>query len=83
MPSAAVTKVELGSLQLRSSGKVREIYDLDADTVLFTTSDRISAYDVVMENGVPEKGIILTLLTKVFYRHHACSISYTSLSQYH
>ncbi|KAH8885674.1 putative phosphoribosylaminoimidazole-succinocarboxamide synthase [Thozetella sp. PMI_491] len=67
MATAAVAKVDLGSLKLRNSGKVREIYDVDENTILFTTSDRISAYDVIMNNGVPGKGIVLTLATKHWF----------------
>jgi phosphoribosylaminoimidazole-succinocarboxamide synthase len=52
-----------GVLPLLASGKVRELYEVDAKTLLFVASDRISAYDVVMTNGVPSKGILLTLLT--------------------
>lgn len=39
-----------------SKGKVREIWKLDADELLFVATDRISAYDVVLANGVPDKG---------------------------
>jgi hypothetical protein len=42
-----------GKLQKIASGKVRELYAIDDDTLLFVASDRISAYDVVMENVSP------------------------------
>jgi phosphoribosylaminoimidazole-succinocarboxamide synthase len=45
------------------SGKVRDIYALDEDWLLFVTSDRISAFDVVMAEPVPDKGRVLTALT--------------------
>src|SRR5262245_29346337 len=67
MAATVVTKVELGSLVLRNSGKVREIYDVDENTILFTSSDRVSAYDVIMNNGVPGKGVVLTLATKHWF----------------
>ena len=51
---------EVGGLPLVSSGKVRDIYRLDSDHLLFVTSDRISAFDVVMDQGVPHKGRVLT-----------------------
>lgn len=51
------------TLQLVSSGKVREIYDLDDDRLLMVTSDRISAFDVVMAEPIPDKGRVLTALT--------------------
>jgi len=46
-------------LPLVASGKVREIYDLD-DRLLLVASDRISTYDVVHPNGIPDKGKVLT-----------------------
>lgn len=39
-----------------SKGKVREIWKLDEERLLFIATDRISAYDVVLANGVPDKG---------------------------
>lgn len=47
-------------LEQVASGKVRDIYRLDSDHLLFVTSDRISAFDVVMDQGLPGKGRILT-----------------------
>ena len=44
-------------------GKVRELYDLPDDRLLMVATDRISAYDVVMPNGVPHKGEVLTRLS--------------------
>jgi phosphoribosylaminoimidazole-succinocarboxamide synthase len=45
------------------SGKVRDVYELDEERLLFVTSDRISAFDVVMAEPVPNKGRVLTALT--------------------
>jgi len=45
------------------SGKVRDIYELDDEHLLFVTSDRISAFDVVMTEPIPGKGRVLTALT--------------------
>ncbi len=45
------------------SGKVRDIYELDDEQLLFVTSDRISAFDVVMAEPIPGKGRVLTALT--------------------
>jgi phosphoribosylaminoimidazole-succinocarboxamide synthase len=45
------------------SGKVRDIYELDDEHLLFVTSDRISAFDVVMTEPIPDKGRVLTALT--------------------
>src|SRR6476469_7021871 len=49
----------LAELRLHSSGKVREMYELESD-LLMVASDRISAYDVIMPNPIPDKGRVLT-----------------------
>jgi phosphoribosylaminoimidazole-succinocarboxamide synthase len=54
----SITSVEL-PLRRLVSGKVREVFDLE-DTLLFVATDRISAFDVVMPQGIPEKGRVLT-----------------------
>lgn len=46
-----------------ASGKVREIFDVDGDTLLLVATDRISAYDVVLPQRIPDKGKVLTGLT--------------------
>ncbi|KAI1806975.1 SAICAR synthetase [Daldinia bambusicola] len=56
-----LTEVTLTSLPKLATGKVRDLYSVDENTLLFVTTDRISAYDVVMKNGVPNKGALLTL----------------------
>ncbi|KAG9824378.1 putative phosphoribosylaminoimidazole-succinocarboxamide synthase, partial [Aureobasidium melanogenum] len=57
------SQVEQHGLKKIASGKVREIYEIDAQSLLFVATDRISAYDVIMKNGVPQKGALLTLMT--------------------
>src|SRR2546428_2473809 len=47
-------------------GKVRDVYDL-GDSLLIVATDRISAYDVVMPNGIPDKGRILTALSLFWF----------------
>lgn len=59
--SQVLTEVHLTSLPKLAEGKVRDLYSVDDKTLLFVASDRISAYDVVMKNGVPDKGALLTL----------------------
>jgi phosphoribosylaminoimidazole-succinocarboxamide synthase len=51
------------SLPLRYTGKVRDIYDAGEDRLLMVTSDRISAFDVVMAEPIAEKGRVLTAMT--------------------
>ncbi|EAS35059.1 phosphoribosylaminoimidazole-succinocarboxamide synthase [Coccidioides immitis RS] len=53
---------------LVAQGKVREIYKIDEETLLFVASDRISAYDVILDNGVPNKGVILTLISAYWFK---------------
>lgn len=49
-------------LERVASGKVRDIFALDEDHLLFVTSDRVSAFDVVMDQGMPHKGRVLTAI---------------------
>ncbi len=51
---------KLGALDLLSSGKVRDIYAVDDAHLLFVTSDRVSAFDVIMPQGIANKGRVLT-----------------------
>ena len=62
----AVTNIEIPGLPKLGSGKVREIYQLK-DGLLLVTTDRISAYDVVMEDGIPDKGRVLTGLSRFWF----------------
>jgi phosphoribosylaminoimidazole-succinocarboxamide synthase len=49
-------------------GKVRDIYEVDADRLLLVTTDRVSAFDVVMEEAIPYKGAVLTQLSAWWFR---------------
>jgi phosphoribosylaminoimidazole-succinocarboxamide synthase len=62
----AVQETNLGGMTLRNRGKVRDIYDL-GEALIIVASDRISAFDVIMPNGVPEKGKILTALSVFWF----------------
>jgi phosphoribosylaminoimidazole-succinocarboxamide synthase len=66
MSSAAISITEFRSLTLKGRGKVRDIYDL-GDRLLIVATDRISAFDVVMPNPIPDKGRILTQLSKFWF----------------
>jgi phosphoribosylaminoimidazole-succinocarboxamide synthase len=50
-----------------ASGKVREIYEVDADHLLFVATDRISAYDVILPTAIPDKGRVLTGVSLFFF----------------
>jgi len=58
----AVAATSLPLRQIRS-GKVRDVYALDDDTVLLVATDRVSAFDVVMNETIPDKGAVLTQLS--------------------
>lgn len=64
--SEIVTNLELGSLTHHASGKVREIFDL-GDTLLFVATDRISAFDVVLPQGIPGKGKVLNQISLFWF----------------
>jgi len=66
MSSNVVSKTEFETLTLRGRGKVRDIYDLGSQLLIVAT-DRISAFDVVMPNPIPDKGRILTQLSKFWF----------------
>jgi len=55
-------------LEPYSRGKVRDVYLLGKNLLIVTT-DRISAFDVVLPNGIPDKGVILTKLSEFWFRH--------------
>ncbi|MGD8210028.1 MAG: phosphoribosylaminoimidazolesuccinocarboxamide synthase [Desulfobacterales bacterium] len=62
----AVNETDFQDLDLIKRGKVRDIYDL-GETLLMVVSDRISAFDVVMPDPVPDKGIILTQISLYWF----------------
>jgi phosphoribosylaminoimidazole-succinocarboxamide synthase len=73
MPNTAVLETNVGGWKVRR-GKVRDIYDL-GDALLIVASDRISAFDWVLPNGIPDKGRVLTQLSLFWFelldaQHH-------------
>ena len=62
LPSIAVTSCRGLPYPLLGSGKVREIFDL-GDALLLVATDRLSAFDVILPDGIPGKGILLTQLS--------------------
>jgi phosphoribosylaminoimidazole-succinocarboxamide synthase len=57
----------LGSLSLRGRGKVRDIYDIDAEHMLIVTTDRISAFDCILPDPIPGKGRVLTAVSNFWF----------------
>ena len=66
MQSDVVTRTEFADLKLLSRGKVRDIYEVDGGILLVAT-DRISAFDCVLPNGIPNKGRVLTALSEFWF----------------
>lgn len=88
-----VQELNLKELPLFKKGKVREVYDL-GENLLLVTSDRISAYDVVLPDGIPWKGRVLTALSCFWFdqiketvKHHVISSKIddlpSSIQKYH
>ena len=63
----ALFESNITSLQLLGRGKVRDIYAIDAETLLIVTSDRLSAFDVVLPDPIPGKGNVLTQLANFWF----------------
>ncbi|MBZ4684484.1 MAG: phosphoribosylaminoimidazole-succinocarboxamides ynthase [Desulfomicrobiaceae bacterium] len=63
-----VTQTRFPGLELLSRGKVRDIYALDAEHLLIVTTDRMSAFDVVLGEPVPYKGVVLNQITVFWMR---------------
>jgi phosphoribosylaminoimidazole-succinocarboxamide synthase len=66
-PAAVLTECLLPGLVHLARGKVREIFEVDA-SLLIVTTDRLSAFDVVMANGIPFKGKVLNRLSEFWFR---------------
>jgi phosphoribosylaminoimidazole-succinocarboxamide synthase len=83
--NGTLLELDLPGIQKLKSGKVREIFDL-GDRLLFVATDRISAFDVIMPNGIPRKGEVLTQIsyfwfaqTESFQANHLISRANESL----
>ena len=61
-----ITQTNFTGLKLRNRGKVRDLYEFD-DSLLMVATDRISAYDVVMGQGIPFKGKVLTKISEFWF----------------
>jgi len=63
-----VTKTDIKEYPLLNHGKVRDIYEIDDRTLLIVTTDRMSAFDVIMDQPVPFKGVVLNQMTLFWMR---------------
>ena len=69
--NTAVFETNLASLPFLYRGKVRDIYEIDADRLLVVQTDRLSAFDVVLPTAVPGKGRMLTAMSAFWFRRLA------------
>jgi phosphoribosylaminoimidazole-succinocarboxamide synthase len=60
-------KTDIPYLKLHNKGKVREIFEID-DNLLLVATDRISAFDHILPNGIPHKGKVLTLMSEFWFK---------------
>jgi phosphoribosylaminoimidazole-succinocarboxamide synthase len=75
--SNPIFESNLSSLKRIAKGKVRDIYAVDGDKMMIVVSDRLSAFDVVLPDPIPDKGRVLTELANFWFSKlgHAASIS--------
>ena len=66
MSTDAVIQTDLQGLTLLNRGKVRDLYDLD-DSLLIVTTDRVSAFDVILPTPIPGKGAVLTAMSEFWF----------------
>jgi phosphoribosylaminoimidazole-succinocarboxamide synthase len=65
--ASALYQSQLKSVPLVARGKVRDIYQMDPDHLLIVATDRISAFDVVLPDPIPDKGIVLTAVSNFWF----------------
>jgi phosphoribosylaminoimidazole-succinocarboxamide synthase len=82
----AISRTDL-PLRLLRRGKVRDVYEVDDESVLLVATDRVSAFDVVMAEAIPHKGAVLTQITAWWLRqleprvnHHLISSSFPEIA---
>jgi len=73
MPSQPLLQIDLPGIPRVKSGKVREIFDL-GDSLLMVATDRISAFDCIMPNGIPRKGEVLTQISHFWFERFASMV---------
>jgi phosphoribosylaminoimidazole-succinocarboxamide synthase len=64
---SVLLRTDYSDLELHASGKVRDVYSLDSDHLLFVATDRISAFDYVLATGIPHKGRVLTQISLFWF----------------
>ena len=69
MPNETLVTLDLPGIPKLRSGKVREVFDL-GETLLFVATDRLSAFDVILPDPIPEKGAVLNQISAFWFRRH-------------
>jgi phosphoribosylaminoimidazole-succinocarboxamide synthase len=64
---SVLLRTDFPDLQLKASGKVRDVYNIDENQLLFVASDRISAFDYVLATGIPHKGRVLSQISLFWF----------------
>ena len=64
---SVLLRTDFPELKLHASGKVRDVYDIDDEQLLFVASDRISAFDYILATGIPHKGRVLTQISLFWF----------------
>src|SRR5262249_8624718 len=64
---SVLLQTDYPELELHASGKVRDVYPVDEDHLVFVATDRISAFDYVLATGIPHKGRVLTQLSLFWF----------------
>ena len=64
---SVLIRTDFPDLKLKASGKVRDVYDIDENQLLFIASDRISAFDYVLATGIPHKGRVLNQISLFWF----------------
>jgi phosphoribosylaminoimidazole-succinocarboxamide synthase len=64
---SVLLQTDFPELKLHASGKVRDVYQLDPESLLFVATDRISAFDYVLATGIPRKGQVLTQISLFWF----------------
>ena len=68
MKDKVILQTDFSDLKLFARGKVRDIYEVD-DFLLLVSTDRLSAFDVIMSQGIPYKGMVLTKISEFWFNH--------------
>ena len=81
--ATALYESNLASLKLIYRGKVRDVYEVDANHLLIVASDRLSAFDVVLPTPIPGKGKVLTAVSNFWFArsNHIVDVNHLQLAE--